>query len=126
MIYTSYYSNYRNFISGFKIVRISLWPPKYKYDVRIDKVALELTPSSKLLLAMKEKRITRQQYDDYFNNQLCKLNSVDVANRYNDSVMICYEKPSDHCHRHLVRRWLNDNGIECEELPNPSHRKSYV
>lgn len=29
--------------------------------------------------------------------------------------LICYEKPSDFCHRHLVSDWLNKNGIECKE-----------
>ena len=30
-------------------------------------------------------------------------------------VLMCYEKPSDFCHRHLVADWLNENGIECKE-----------
>ena len=30
--------------------------------------------------------------------------------------LICYEKPSDFCHRHLVTEWLRKNGYECEEL----------
>ena len=29
--------------------------------------------------------------------------------------LICYEKPTDFCHRHLVADWLNNNGIKCEE-----------
>ena len=29
--------------------------------------------------------------------------------------LICYEKPSDFCHRHLVADWLNKNGVECKE-----------
>lgn len=29
--------------------------------------------------------------------------------------LICYEKPSDFCHRHLVAEWLNQNGFQCEE-----------
>ena len=29
--------------------------------------------------------------------------------------LICYEKPSDFCHRHLVAKWLTDNGYKCEE-----------
>lgn len=29
--------------------------------------------------------------------------------------LICYEKPSDFCHRHLVAKWLSDNGFKCEE-----------
>ena len=29
--------------------------------------------------------------------------------------LLCYEKPTDFCHRHLVAKWLNDNGYTCEE-----------
>lgn len=29
--------------------------------------------------------------------------------------LICYEKPGDFCHRHLVADWFNKNGILCEE-----------
>lgn len=32
-----------------------------------------------------------------------------------DIALICYEKPSDFCHRHLVAEWLNQNGFKCEE-----------
>lgn len=30
-------------------------------------------------------------------------------------VLICYEKPTDFCHRHLVSDWFNRNGIVCIE-----------
>lgn len=29
--------------------------------------------------------------------------------------LVCYEKPDDFCHRHLVSNWLNKSGIRCEE-----------
>ena len=29
--------------------------------------------------------------------------------------LVCYEKPGDFCHRHLVAEWLNEAGIRCEE-----------
>lgn len=29
--------------------------------------------------------------------------------------LICYEKPADFCHRHLVAKWLNDNNFKCKE-----------
>lgn len=28
-----------------------------------------------------------------------------------DIYLVCYEKPSDFCHRHLVSKWMNKNGI---------------
>ena len=33
-----------------------------------------------------------------------------------DVVLLCYEVPTDFCHRHLVSEWFNNNGIECYEL----------
>lgn len=36
-------------------------------------------------------------------------------NKGKDIALICYEKPTDFCHRHLVAEWLNENGYECEE-----------
>ena len=29
--------------------------------------------------------------------------------------LICYEKPTDFCHRHLVSDWFNKNLVACEE-----------
>lgn len=29
--------------------------------------------------------------------------------------LICYEKSSDFCHRHLVAQWLRDRGVDCKE-----------
>ena len=32
-------------------------------------------------------------------------------------VLLCYEKPEDFCHRHLVREWLCRNGYHAMEYP---------
>jgi hypothetical protein len=29
--------------------------------------------------------------------------------------LMCFEKPDDFCHRHLVADWLRQNGYECKE-----------
>lgn len=35
----------------------------------------------------------------------------------NKVVLLCYEKPGDFCHRHLVAEWLNKSGlVECNEF----------
>ena len=33
-----------------------------------------------------------------------------------DIALVCYEKSTDFCHRHLVAAWLRDNGFQCEEF----------
>lgn len=43
-----------------------------------------------------------------------------------DICLLCYEKPSDFCHRHLVADWFNANGIPCEEyVYGEYHRKEH-
>ena len=33
-----------------------------------------------------------------------------------DIALVCYEKPTDFCHRHLVSTWLYNSGWDCEEF----------
>jgi hypothetical protein len=33
-----------------------------------------------------------------------------------DIALVCYEKPEDFCHRHLVAEWLKKFGYCCEEF----------
>lgn len=33
-----------------------------------------------------------------------------------DIAFVCYEKPTDFCHRQLVAAWLREAGYECEEF----------
>lgn len=30
-------------------------------------------------------------------------------------LLVCYEKPTDFCHRHLVAEWMKQHGIQVEE-----------
>ena len=32
-----------------------------------------------------------------------------------DICLVCYEKPCDFCHRHIVSDWLNKNDFQCKE-----------
>ena len=62
-------------------------------------------------------------YIEHFNSEvLSPLNPEEIVNELSrlsngkDVVLICYEKPTDFCHRHLVAQWLDEHGIYCEEL----------
>ena len=67
-------------------------------------------------------------YIKCFNEQVLDKTNIltvlkdltDLINSVDDDIgkeicLICYEKPSDFCHRHLVADWLNKNGFECKE-----------
>ncbi len=46
----------------------------------------------------------------------CKLfNCPFWANPNQHIVLVCYEKPADFCHRHLVADWMKQHGIQMEE-----------
>ena len=47
-----------------------------------------------------------------------KMQSPAYNNDEYHIVLICYEKPDDFCHRHLVADWLNENGYKVEEFNN--------
>ena len=40
------------------------------------------------------------------------------SNEHIHIALVCYEKPEDFCHRHLVADWFRTNGIECKEWEN--------
>ena len=43
------------------------------------------------------------------------LNICEKAGLDKDIVLLCYERPTDFCHRHLVSAWFREHGIECKE-----------
>lgn len=50
-----------------------------------------------------------------FNKRLKQTNSSLWDNPYVHIALVCYEKPTDFCHRHLVAEWLIANEIKVEE-----------
>ena len=47
-----------------------------------------------------------------YKNVLKELSEFDDLNKI---ILLCYEKPGDFCHRHLVAEWLAAHGTKCEE-----------
>ncbi len=121
MIYTSYFSKLKSLPKD--IVPISIcgkapvWykGPQYK----------KLSPKYDFFMRWKETH-DNDYYIKCFNEQV--LGTLDASNVIKeltdlipeDSIcqticLVCYEKPSNFCHRHLVADWLNKNGFECKE-----------
>lgn len=60
---------------------------------------------------------------EFYTEQYYKLvlNFLDPKKVFEDlgthAIILCYEKPGDFCHRHIVAQWLKDKlGITIEEL----------
>lgn len=112
-IYTSYFANLRNIdLHKFKPISIARWQPRWLSNTL---VVYALAPSVDLLKRTKAGQVTNEQYATEFSKQLSTLQPhaiykllEDIADG-KDIVMLCYERPTEFCHRHIVAKWLSDN-----------------
>lgn len=121
MIYTSYFANIKNLSNDMITFSIARWKPKQYKGATI----ISLAPSLELLQwwrASDKSELAKEKYIKTFNNylntknpeQLVKLLKQKCNNKI--PVLLCFEKPEEFCHRHLIANWLNKNGIKCKEL----------
>jgi uncharacterized protein (DUF488 family) len=112
---TSYFSKLNRISYPISISRFS--PFYYR-----GKEYLTLAPSVELLTKYKNQLITEKDYTLEFNKYLNNLNVekiyIDLFNIFtsNDFTLLCYEKPKEFCHRHLVADWFKKHGYTIEEL----------
>lgn len=118
-IYTSYFAKMKKIPEN--IVKISICgkAPEWYDGIQYKKLA----PKYKFFMEWKENK-DNNFYIEHFNSEvLDTLNAQDVFNKLKelsqgrDCVLLCYEKPGDFCHRHLVADWLSEKlNIEIVEL----------
>lgn len=123
MIYTSYFTKLKE-LENHNIIPISICgkAPDWYKGLQYKKLA----PKYGFFMEWK-KNHDNDYYIEHFKTEvLDKLDAADVILDFSrliysfnigesDICLICYEKPSDFCHRHLVAEWLNQNGFKCEE-----------
>ncbi len=120
MIYTSYFGKLKNLPSNFEPICIARWRPTWYKG----KSCLTLAPSKELLSWWKACGQTKEDektYIEWYKNETLSKHSAAAVYRIiknltpgKTPVLICYEK-SGFCHRHIIRKWLNENNIKCEE-----------
>ena len=123
MIYTSYFAKLKSLPENIIPISICGKAPDWYKGLQYKKLA----PKYGFFMEWK-KNHDNDYYIKCFSEQvLDKLNIltvmrdlIDLVNSTEDHIgkeiaLICYEKPSDFCHRHLVAEWLNSNGIQCKE-----------
>lgn len=122
MIYTSYFAKLKSLPDNVIPISICGKAPDWYKGLQYKKLA----PKYDFFMEWK-KNHDNDYYIKCFNEQvLDKLDILTVirdlidltisAEQINkDICLICYEKPLDFCHRHLVAEWLRKNGFECEE-----------
>ncbi|MBR0074265.1 MAG: hypothetical protein IJP96_00740 [Synergistaceae bacterium] len=102
MIYTSYYSN-RNLkkIDGsLRLVGISQGIPKWYHG----EVFKKLAPTWAMV-----KMTNEDDYTALYKSQILSgLDPIEIAKLLDNSILLCWEKPGDFCHRRLVAKWLEE------------------
>ena len=122
-MYTSYFGNLKSLPDNIIPISICGKAPEWYIGLQYKKLA----PKYDFFMKWKQNH-DNDYYIKCFNEQvLDKLNATYVMmelkhlcgkSLWDNDVeicLICYEKPSEFCHRHLVANWLCKNGYECKE-----------
>ena len=113
-IRTSYYANLKSIDkTKYYPIAISRYLPK---NINLTQI-LELAPPSWLI---KEKN--QGKFIEEFQKRLECLDSMEVyellksISKEKVPVLLCYEKPGEFCHRHIIAEWFEKAGIRVKEL----------
>lgn len=117
-IYTSYYAKVRKIPEDIVRVSIAGKAPDWYTGLEYKNIA----PKIGFFLEWKKNKDNNYYIEHYNTEVLENLNAkrvyLDLERLSNgkDCVLLCYEKPNDFCHRHLVAEWLSHElSIEVSE-----------
>ena len=118
MLYTTYFARLKKLPKNIVPISICGKAPQGYTGLQYKKLA----PKYDFFMKWKQNH-DDAYYIDCFNKQvLSPLNADSIlaelqtmAGQNTDIALVCYEKPSDFCHRHLVAKWFNEYNIPCEE-----------
>lgn len=123
MLYTSYYQKHGNSPLA---VSISLFYPSFFRR----RWYPDLAPTWEMIQQIKNGQIDQYQYTKRYMILLKErnLDPFKVVNDLEDnSILLCYEKPSDFCHRHIVAHWIQSTtGTPVVELAANKHINTLV
>jgi len=112
MIYTSNFSKIKK-IKFEEQMSIAIGPPSWYEGF----VCNELRPTWEIVIDHKNKKITDEQYTElYYEKVLNKLDPFELYKKLDNKVLLCWCGQNKFCHRYIVSKWFNDNGLDCKEL----------
>lgn len=119
-IYTSYFAVEKWIPSDVTRISIARWLPKGLRYMEYK----QLAPSEKSLRAYKDGIIDEDGAGrSYRKGVLSKIKLEDVLAYFelvgngSDVVLLCFEKSTDYCHRHILAEWFIEQGIQVDEYP---------
>ena len=109
MIYTGYYGGLSKVSGPATKVQVSNSAP-----VPVDIVFEKAVPDWAFIVKpYKDGVISKEEYTERYLQQLDKFseNIIGVVKYFNESgkdyILLCYEKPGDFCHRHILADYIN-------------------
>ena len=121
MIYTTYFAKLKKLPENIIPIAICAKPPN-GYRGAIYRV---LAPKYDFFAKYKINGDIEEFTENYIGQVLNQLNPVkvvtelyyqlDLAPNTCDIALVCFEKSTDFCHRHLVAKWLRKADYECKE-----------
>ena len=121
MIYTTYFAKLKKLPENIIPIAICAKPPK----CCTGPIYRPLAPKYDFFQKYKITGDVVEFTENYLGQVLNQLNPVSVVtNLYYqlglapntcDIALVCFEKPTDFCHRRLVAEWLSTAGYECKE-----------
>ena len=124
MIYTTYFAQLRKLPKNIIPISICGKCPDWFSGIQYKKLA----PKYDFFQEWKKDHDNDKYIRNFDAKVLSRLRASDVVNElyqlagiaenskseYNIA-LVCYEKPNDFCHRHLVADWLRKNGYDTQE-----------
>lgn len=108
-VYTSYFGMARRFPKERFIKTAVCYKP-----IRGVGIWNNVVPDADLVFGMKRGEISKEYYEEQYYKMLLSRkdwiaeNIEFMRNGEKDIVLLCYEKPNDWCHRHILARFLKD------------------
>lgn len=128
VVYTGYFARMKDYIKyDFNhFIRITAYSPKYLAyankiidckvfsQQQLGKI-IDLAPDSSLLLHYKEDGNISHYINEY-GSKLKLFDAQEVYNLFKGSILLCFERYGDFCHRNLLTMWLLSYGLPAQEF----------
>lgn len=84
-----------------------------------------------------EEENNRYYVSEYWNQVLSLIDSKEIYEKLDDSILLCYEPNKEFCHRHIVAYWfeitlgvkipeIEIHGDKIQEMDRPAYIKKYL
>jgi len=104
---TSYFF-FNKLYDSYDLVSIAgLTPEEFKKKFPGYRVYKPLIPPKQLVLDYKSGKISIPEYTRIYKEQLNELDPFKVYEDLKFSILLCWEKPGNFCHRHIVADWIS-------------------